>query len=130
MRIRARTTSSLRPKLRSARLNNDFILGVESQHSHLADFAALRDCSAVEAAPAARIVPPVQLRLPRGTGRTIWGMSRIHPECPDPDLPDHSVAADVLLRQEPDEEGDEEDEDEGDGKEKEDDDDTDDGYSE
>jgi len=78
----------------------------------------------------ARTVPPVQLRLPRGTGRTIWGMSRIHPECPDPDLPDHSVAADVLLRQEPDEEGDEEEEDEGDGKEKEDDDDTDDGYSE
>jgi hypothetical protein len=42
-------------------------------------------------------------------------MSRIHPECPDSDPSDRSVAADVL-RQEPDEEEDEE-EDEGDGKE-------------
>ena len=41
-------------------------------------------------------------------------MSRIHPECPDSDPYDRSVAADVLVRQEPDEE--EEDEDEGDGK--------------
>jgi hypothetical protein len=57
-------------------------------------------------------------------------MSRIQPECPELDLSDRSVAADVLLRQEPDEEEDEE-EDEGDGKEKEDDEDmTDDGYSE
>jgi hypothetical protein len=56
-------------------------------------------------------------------------MIRIYPECPDTDHPDRAVAADVLLRQEPDEE---EEEDEGDGKEKEDgdDDDTDDGYSE
>ncbi len=54
-------------------------------------------------------------------------MSRIHPECPDSDPSDRSVAADVLLRQEPDEEEDEEEEeeeDEGDGKE------DDDGYSE
>lgn len=58
------------------------------------------------------------------------GMSRIHPECPDSDPPDQLLAADVLLRQEPDEEEDEEEEDEGDGKEKEDDDMTDDGYSE
>jgi hypothetical protein len=43
-------------------------------------------------------------------------MSRIHPECPASDHPDRSVAAAVLLRQEPDEEEDEE-EDEGDGKE-------------
>jgi hypothetical protein len=43
-------------------------------------------------------------------------MSRIHPECPDSDPSDRLVAADVLLRQEPDEEEDEE-EDEGDGKE-------------
>jgi hypothetical protein len=42
-------------------------------------------------------------------------MSRIHLECPDSVPPDRSVAADVLLRQEPDEEEDEE-EDEGDGK--------------
>ncbi len=59
-------------------------------------------------------------------------MSRIHPECPDSDLSDRPVAADVLLRHEPDEEEDDEEEDEGDGKEKEDDDDDDkdDGYSE
>jgi hypothetical protein len=30
-------------------------------------------------------------------------MSRIHPECPNSGLSDRSVAADVLLRQEPDE---------------------------
>ncbi len=52
-------------------------------------------------------------------------MSSIHPECPDSDLSDRSVAADILVRQEPDEE---EEEDEGDGTE--DDDDKDDGYSE
>jgi hypothetical protein len=57
-------------------------------------------------------------------------MSRIHPECPDSDASDRSVAADILLRQEPDEEEDE-DEEEGDGKEDDDDDDKDDdGYSE
>jgi hypothetical protein len=55
-------------------------------------------------------------------------MSRIHPECPDSDPSDRSVAADVLLRQDPDEE---EGEDEGDGKEDDDDaDEDDDGYSE
>jgi hypothetical protein len=57
-------------------------------------------------------------------------LTTIHPECPDSDPPDQSVAADSFLRQEPDEE---EDEGEGDGKEKEDGDDddtTDDGYSE
>jgi len=54
-------------------------------------------------------------------------MSRIHPECSDADPPDRSVAADALLRQEPDEEDDEE---EDDGKEDDEDDDTDDGYSE
>ena len=53
-------------------------------------------------------------------------MGRIHPEYPDSDPSDRSVAADALLRQEPDEE-----EDEGDGKEDDDDDDkNDDGYSE
>jgi hypothetical protein len=58
-------------------------------------------------------------------------MSRIHPECPDSDPYDRWVAADVLVRQEPDEE--EEEEDEGDGTEDDDDDDDDkddDGYSE
>jgi hypothetical protein len=57
-------------------------------------------------------------------------MSRIHPECPDSDPSDRSVAADVVLREEPDEEEDEE-EDEGDDKEDDDVDDKDgDGYSE
>jgi len=58
-------------------------------------------------------------------------MSRIHPECTDSDAADRSVAADVLLRQEPDEEEDEE-EGEDDGKEDDADDDEDDdgGYSE
>jgi len=60
-------------------------------------------------------------------------MSRIHPERSDADPADRSVAADAILRQEPDEEEDEE-EDEGDGdrdgKEDEDDDEEDDGYSE
>ena len=62
------------------------------------------------------------------------GMSRIHPGCHDSDPSDRPVAADVLLRQEPDEEEDEE-EDEGDDYGKKDGDDdnddtTDDGYSE
>jgi hypothetical protein len=55
-------------------------------------------------------------------------MSRIHPECPDSDPCDQSAAADVVVRQEPDEE--DEEEDEGDGTEDNDDDDNDDGYSE
>jgi hypothetical protein len=55
-------------------------------------------------------------------------MSKIHPECPDSDPSDRSIAADILVRQEPDGE---EEEDEGDGKEDdEDDDEDDDGYSE
>ena len=57
-------------------------------------------------------------------------MSRIHPECLDSDPSDRSVAADVLLRREPDEEEDEEEEeDEGDRKEDDEDEDGDDGYS-
>jgi hypothetical protein len=57
-------------------------------------------------------------------------MSRICPESPDSDPFDRPAAADVLLRQEPDEEDDEE-EDEDDGKEDDNDDDkNDDGYSE
>lgn len=59
-------------------------------------------------------------------------MRRIHSECPDSGPSDRSVAADVLLRQEPDkEEDEEEEEEEGDGKEGGDDDGKDDdGYSE
>jgi hypothetical protein len=58
-------------------------------------------------------------------------MSKINPECTDSEARDHSVAADVLLRQEPND--DDEDEDEDDGKHKDDDDDegdNSDGYSE
>jgi hypothetical protein len=55
-------------------------------------------------------------------------MSRIFPQCLDETLSDRSAQADVLLRQQPDEEEDEEDE--GDRKEGDDDEDTDDGYSE
>ena len=57
-------------------------------------------------------------------------MSRIHPECPGSNPSGHSVAAEVRVREAPDED---EEEDENDDKEKEDDDDddtTDDGYSE
>jgi hypothetical protein len=57
-------------------------------------------------------------------------MSRNHPKCHDSDGPDWSVAADIRLRQEPDEEEDDEEEDEGDGKEDDNDDGADDGYSE
>ena len=56
-------------------------------------------------------------------------MSRINPECPDSKTPDHSVAVNVLLRQEPDD--DEEDEDNGrDKNNDEDDEENGDGYSE
>jgi hypothetical protein len=67
--------------------------------------------------------------LAKGYEAYHWDM-RIHPECPDSDTSDRSVAA-VLLRQEPDEEEDEEG-DEGDVEEDDDDDDEedDDGYSE
>ena len=54
-------------------------------------------------------------------------MSRIRPQCFDAACSDRSVAADVRLRQEPDEE---EEEDEDDRKEDDEDEDTDDGYSE
>jgi hypothetical protein len=56
-------------------------------------------------------------------------MSKNHPECTNSDPSGRSVAADVRLRQEPDEEEDEE-EDQGDGKEDNDDEGADDGYSE
>ena len=59
--------------------------------------------------------------------RVPLNMSRIHPECPGSDPSDRWIAADVLVRQEPDEE---EEEDEGDGTEDDDDDKDDDGYSE
>jgi hypothetical protein len=59
------------------------------------------------------------------------GMHRMNPEYLDPDSSDRAVTADILLRQEPDEDEneEEEDEDEGDDKE-EDDEESDDGYSE
>jgi len=54
-------------------------------------------------------------------------MSRILPEYPDPETSDRSVAADVLVREEPDEE---EDDEEGDGEEKEGEEEDHEGYSE
>jgi len=54
-------------------------------------------------------------------------MSRICPEFPGSFFPNHSVAADILVREEPD---DEEEEDEDDGKDKDDEDEENDGYSE
>ena len=57
-------------------------------------------------------------------------MSRIHPVCPHSDPCDRSVAAEVILRQEPDEEDEEEDDDEGDREEDDEGEETDDGYSE
>jgi hypothetical protein len=58
-------------------------------------------------------------------------MSRIFPECPDADASNRSVAADLLFRQEPDDEEDEEEEDEDqDEDQDEEDDDEDEGYSE
>jgi hypothetical protein len=58
-------------------------------------------------------------------------MSRIHSACPESDCSDWLAAADVHLRQKPDEEEEDEEEDGGDGKEDDDDDGTTDGgYSE
>ena len=54
-------------------------------------------------------------------------MSRIHPEWPDSDPSDRSVAADILVREEPDEEEEDEEENEEDNDNEEGDDD---GYSE
>jgi len=67
------------------------------------------------------------LRLPQATTAYHLEVSRIRPEYFDAAPSDRSVAADVLLRQEPDEE-----EDEDDGKDKDDDDsdENNDGYSE
>lgn len=56
-------------------------------------------------------------------------MSRLHPECPNSDTRDRSMAADVLLRREPDEEEEEEEEEDEDDS-NEDADDGDGGYSE
>jgi hypothetical protein len=56
-------------------------------------------------------------------------MSRINLECADSETPDCRVAADVLLRQEPDDD-DEEDEDNGKHKDEDDEDESGDGYSE
>ena len=57
-------------------------------------------------------------------------MSRIYPECTNSGPSDDSIAADALLRQEPDAEDDDEEEDDGDGNEDDHDNGEDDGYSE
>jgi hypothetical protein len=68
------------------------------------------------------------LSLCHGVRGVPLGVTKIHPERSDSDLSDHSLAAQVLLRQEPDEE--DEEEDEGDSKEDDDNDEDDEGYSE
>ncbi len=55
-------------------------------------------------------------------------MGRIRPECLDPETSDRPVAADVLVREEPDEEEEDEEDDKREDREKEDDEDE--GYSE
>ena len=64
--------------------------------------------------PLSALVAILSVRCQRIRGVPL-GMRRIHPECLDPETSDRSVAADVLVREEPDEEDDEE----GDGEEKE-----------
>jgi hypothetical protein len=61
-----------------------------------------------------------------------WGMRRRHRQSPTSDAPNRSLAAGVLVREEPDEEEDEDVDDENDGKEEDEDEDEDngDGYSE
>lgn len=74
--------------------------------------------------------PPEGSCHPRLQTREAYHLGmRIRLEKRGPESTDRSVTADVLLRQEPDEEEDEE-EDEGDRKEDDEDEDTDDGYSE
>jgi len=71
---------------------------------------------------------PLSLLLPRARGVPL-DVTKIYPTCPASGPSDPLIAADVVLRQEPDEDEDDE-EDEGDDRQDEDDDDTDDGYSE
>ena len=86
-------------------------------------------CAVAAAHPAS--ATPIVATFAQAVRGVPLSMSRIHPECPDSDPSDRSVAANVFLRrQEPDEE-EEEEEDDGREKEDDDDDDTDDeGYSE
>jgi len=91
-------------------------------------------CTVIGPLPHSLVWPKrnTKLRLPSGRGVPL-GMSRIHPaEWGNTVPPGQSVAANVLLRQEPDE-GEDKEEDDGDGKEDEDEDEGDthdDGYSE
>jgi hypothetical protein len=83
--------------------------------------AGTRGATSLSVLPIVALPPNTSVRL---------GMTEIHRTRPDSDPSDHSLAADVLVRQEPDDE-EEEEEEEGDGKEGDDEDDVnDDGYSE
>ena len=62
-------------------------------------------------------------RCQRLLRRTIWGMHRMNPECPDSDL---SISLTILMREEPDHEDEDEEEHDGGGE----DNDGNDGYSE
>lgn len=68
---------------------------------------------------------PPSVSLPESTRRTI-DMDEIYLQCAEPEPADRSIAADVLLREEPDEEDEDEEEHDSD----EEDDDGDEGYSE
>ena len=74
--------------------------------------------------PLTALVDILSVRCQRIRGVPL-GMRRIHPECLDPETSDRSVAADVLVREEPDEEDEEENEEDNDNEG-----DNDDGYSE
>src|SRR6266487_2487682 len=76
--------------------------------------------------PLSALIAILSVRCQRIRGVPL-GMRRIHPECLDPETSDRSVAADVLVREEPDEEDDDE---ERDGEEKEGEEEDDEGYSE
>jgi hypothetical protein len=65
-------------------------------------------------------------RCQRLLRRTIWGMHRMNPECPDSDRSDLSISLTILMREEPGDEDKDEEEHDGGGE----DNDGDDGYSE
>ncbi len=73
--------------------------------------------------PLSALVAILSVRCQRIRGVPL-GMRRIHPECLDPETSDRWVSADVLVREEPD------DDEEGDGEEKEGEEEDDEGYSE
>ena len=105
-------------------LNCPLVAALTPKMSDAAIRAAFRICMTV-CRLSVRSLTYCRCRCLRVRGVAL-GMRRIHPECLDPETSDRSVAADVLVREEPDEEDDEE----GDGEEKEGEEEDDEGYSE